>query len=54
MFKAVLIAYLVIASVYVVVDVVTDGLGKSTAGPMLALTVGVILWFRERESGTSD
>lgn len=49
-FKAVLIAYLVIASIYVVVDVVTEGIGKSTVGPMLALIVGVMLWFRERES----
>jgi hypothetical protein len=53
-FKAVLIAYLVIASVYVVVDVVTEGIGKSTVGPMLALIVGVMLWFRERESSTRD
>lgn len=51
-FKAVLVAYLVIASVYVVFDVATEGLGKSTAGPILALIVGVLLWFRERESGT--
>lgn len=53
-FKAVLVAYLVIASVYVVFDVATEGLGKSTVGPMLALTVGVILWFRERGSSTRD
>lgn len=51
-FKAVLIAYLVIASIYVVVDVVTEGIGKSTVGPILALIIGVMLWFRERESGT--
>jgi hypothetical protein len=53
-FRVALIAFLVVASVYVVIDVVTDGLGKSTVGPMLALIVGVLLWFRERESGTSE
>lgn len=51
-FRAVLVTYLVIVSVYVVFDIVTEGLGKSTVGPMLALIVGVMLWFRERESGT--
>lgn len=51
-FKAVLIAYLVIAAVYVIVDVATEGLGKSTVGPIGALIVGVLLWFRERESST--
>ena len=47
-FKAVLIAYLTLVSIYVIFDIVTEGLGKSTAGPIFALIIGVIVWFRER------
>lgn len=46
MLHAVLIAYLVIALVYVVVDVLTEGLGKSTVGPIGGLIIGVIVSFR--------
>ena len=52
-FRVVLVAYIVIASVYVVVDIVTEGLGKSVVGPLLALIVGVILWFREWEGAAT-
>ena len=51
-FKAILAAYLGIVSIYVVIVVATDGMGKSVVGPILALIVGIILWFRERESST--
>lgn len=53
-YKAVLFAYLGIVSIYVTVVVATEGLGKSTVGPILALIIGVILWFRDRESSTRD
>jgi hypothetical protein len=51
-FKVILVAYLGIVSIYVVVVVATDGMGKSAVGPILALIVGLILWFRERKSST--
>jgi hypothetical protein len=54
LFKAILVAYVGIVSIYVIVVVVTEGIGKSIVGPILALIIGVILWFRERGSGTRD
>jgi Flp pilus assembly protein TadB len=54
LFKAVLVAYLVVVSAFVIVVVVTEGLGKSAVAAMLALITGIILWFRERESSTRD
>jgi hypothetical protein len=34
---------------------VTEGLGKSVVGPILALMIGVIVWFRARkDSKTHD
>lgn len=52
--KAVLIAYMVIMSILLIDVLVTDGIGKSAVGPVGALLIGVMLWFRERESGTRD
>jgi len=46
LFKAVLVAYLVIASIIVIDVLVTEGLGKSAMGPIGALIIGVIVWLR--------
>lgn len=50
--KAVLLAYMVIMSILAIYVLVTDGIGESALGPIGALIIGVLLWFRERESGT--
>jgi len=50
----VLVAYIVIASILAIDILVTDGIGKSAVGPIGALIIGVMLWIRERQSGTSD
>lgn len=52
--KVVLVAYIVIASILAIDILVTDGIGKSAVGPIGALIIGVMLWIRERQSGTSD
>jgi hypothetical protein len=49
--KVVLVAYIVIASVLAIDVLVTDGIGKSVVGPIGALTIGVMLWFRDRKPG---
>lgn len=54
MFKAVLVAYIVIASILVIVALVTEGLGKSAVGPIGALIIGVIVWLRTREASARD
>lgn len=50
--KAVLVAYIMIMLILAIDVLVTDGIGKSAVGPIAALIVGVIYWFRARESGT--
>lgn len=50
--KVVLVAYIAIASVLAIDVLVTDGIGKSAVGPIGALIIGVMLWFRERGWGT--
>ena len=52
--KAVLAAFMVMMSILSMDVLVTDGVGKSAVGPVGALLVGVMLWFRERGSGTHD
>lgn len=53
-FKVVLIAYMVIMLILSIDVLVTDGIGKSAVGPLGALLIGVMLWLRERGSGTRD
>lgn len=50
--KAVLVAYMVIMLILSIGVLVTDGIGKSAVGPIGALLIGVMLWFRERKPGT--
>lgn len=45
---------MVIMSILTIDVLVTDGIGKSAVGPIGAGILGVMLWFRERESGTRD
>jgi hypothetical protein len=49
--KIILIAYMVIMSALAIDVLVTDGIGKSAVGPIGALIIGVMLWFRDREPG---
>ena len=51
MSKAVLLAYMVIMLILSIDVLVTDGIGKSAVGPVGALLIGVMLWFRERGPG---
>jgi hypothetical protein len=50
--KVVLVAFMVIMSILTIDVLLTEGIGRSVVGPTGALIIGVILWFRERESGT--
>jgi hypothetical protein len=52
--KTVLVTYMVIMSILTIDVLVTDGIGKSAVGTIGALIIGVMLWFRERESSTRD
>lgn len=52
--KAVLGAYMVIMSILAIDVLLTEGIGKSAVGPIGALIIGVMLWFRERESSRRD
>jgi hypothetical protein len=50
--KAILVTYMVIMSILAIDVLVTEGIGKSAVGPIGALIIGVLLWFRERGSST--
>lgn len=52
--KVVLVAYIVVVSILAIDVLVTDGIGKSAVGPIGALVIGFMLWFRERGSSTRD
>jgi hypothetical protein len=43
---------MVIMSILTIDVLLTEGIGRSVVGPIGALIIGVILWFRERESST--
>ena len=44
---------MVIMSILTIDVLLTEGIGKSAVGPIGALIIGVMLWFRERESGST-
>lgn len=46
--KVILAAFIVIMLILSIDVLVTEGIGRSAVGPIAALIIGVLLWFRER------